>query len=204
MDHIITTLIDQYGYVAICLLIAAENVFPPLPSEIILTMSGFLTTRTALSAWGVVLSATLGSLLGAVILMMIGRQLTPPRLERLLQTRLFRLLGFKASDVQRAVAWFDRHGIGAIFYGRCIPVVRSLISIPAGIARVPLARFTVLTILGSALWNTLLVGLGALAGDQWMRIVKLFNDYTAVVMIIIAILLILLVIYWWSRRIRKN
>lgn len=167
MDAWITSLIDQFGYLAIALLIALENIFPPLPSEIILTMSGFLATKTSLTIAGAVISATLGSLIGALVLYAIGRQLTVQRLGIASQAAPLQLLGFKADDAHRAVRWFNRRKAPTgILYGRCIPVVRSLISIPAGIAKTPLGKFCLLTTIGSAIWNTILVGLGAWVGDS--------------------------------------
>ncbi len=152
----LTHFIENFGYLAIILLIAVENIFPPIPSEVILTLGGFLVSGTKLTLIGVILASTLGSIIGAIILFSISRNLTLPRLEKLLETKLFKLLGFKKDDAQKAIDWFDKHGIGAIFYGRCIPVVRSLISIPAGIAHVGWTKFLVLTTLGSLVWNSVL------------------------------------------------
>lgn len=203
MDAWITDFINQFGYLAIAFLIALENVFPPLPSEIILTMSGFMTTTTSLSIVGVIIAATIGSLAGALILYMIGRQLTVPRLERLLDHRLFKTLGFHQDDAQKAVDWFNRHGSGGILYGRCIPVIRSLISIPAGIAQTPLGKFCLLTIIGSAIWNTILVTLGALVGKSWNKIVIIFDEYTTVAIVIMAVGCLYLAYRWYKKRIKK-
>ena len=203
MDAWITDFINQFGYLAIAFLIALENVFPPLPSEIILTMSGFMTTTTSLSIVGVIIAATIGSLAGALILYMIGRQLTVPRLERLLDHRLLKTLGFHQDDAQKAVDWFNRHGSGGILYGRCIPVIRSLISIPAGIAQTPLGKFCLLTIIGSAIWNTILVTLGALVGKSWNKIVIIFDEYTTVAIVIMAVGCLYLAYRWYQKRIKK-
>lgn len=203
MDAWITDFINQFGYLAIAFLIALENVFPPLPSEIILTMSGFMTTTTSLSIVGVIIAATIGSLAGALILYMIGRQLTVPRLERLLDHRLFKTLGFHQDDAQKAVDWFNRHGSGGILYGRCIPVIRSLISIPAGIAQTPLGKFCLLTTIGSAIWNTILVTLGALVGKSWNKIVIIFDEYTTVAIVIMAVGCLYLAYRWYQKRIKK-
>ena len=204
MDAWIASLIDQFGYFAIALLIALENVFPPLPSEIILTMSGFMATKTSLTIVGTIISATIGSLIGALILYALGRQLTVNRLGTLLQRRLFRLLGFQKDDAYRAVRWFNRHGTSGILYGRCIPVVRSLISIPAGIAKTPLGKFCLLTTIGSALWNTILVGLGAWVGESWKNIVQIFDEYTTVAIVIMAVVGCYLAYRWYLTRIKKK
>ena len=204
MDAWITSLIDQFGYFAITLLIALENVFPPLPSEIILTMSAKTTPQTSLTIVGTIISATIGSLIGALILYALGRQLTVNRLHKLLHRRLLRLLGFQKDDAYRAVRWFNRHGTSGILYGRCIPVVRSLISIPAGIAKTPLGKFCLLTTIGSALWNTILVGLGAWVGESWKNIVQIFDEYTTVAIVIMAVVGCYLAYRWYLTRIKKK
>lgn len=203
MNAWITDFINQFGYIAIALLIALENVFPPLPSEIILTMSGFMTTTTTLSIIGVISAATIGSLIGALILYAVGHQLTVARLTRLLDHRLFKALGFHHDDAQKAVNWFNNHGTSGIFYGRCIPVIRSLISIPAGIAQTSLGKFCVLTVLGSALWNTILVVLGAWVGQSWNKIVIIFNEYTTIAIGIMAVICLYFAYRWYRKRIKK-
>ena len=199
----LTHFIENFGYLAIILLIAIENIFPPIPSEVILTLGGFLVSGTKLTLIGVILASTLGSIIGAIILFSISRNLTLPRLEKLLETKLFKLLGFKKDDAQKAIDWFDKHGIGAIFYGRCIPVVRSLISIPAGIAHVGWTKFLVLTTLGSLVWNSVLVGLGHYMGKNWQVVVRIFDDYTIVIIILLLILFIYFGIKWYKSRIKK-
>ena len=199
----LTHFIENFGYLAIILLIAVENIFPPIPSEVILTLGGFLVSGTKLTLIGVILASTLGSVIGAIILFSISRNLTLPRLEKLLETKLFKLLGFKKDDAQKAIDWFDKHGISAIFYGRCIPVVRSLISIPAGIAHVGWTKFLVLTTLGSLVWNSVLVGLGHYMGKNWQVVVKIFDDYTIVIIILLLILFIYFGIKWYKSRIKK-
>lgn len=203
MDAWITDFINQFGYLAIALLIALENVFPPLPSEIILTMSGFMTMTSSLSIAGVISAATVGSLAGALILYAVGRQLTVARLERLLSHRLFKTLGFHHDDAQKAVDWFNRHGTGGILYGRCIPVIRSLISIPAGIAQTPLGKFCLFTIIGSAVWNTILVVLGSWVGQSWDKIVVIFDDYTIVALILMGIAGLYFAYRWYQQRINN-
>lgn len=199
----LTHFIENFGYLAIILLIAVENIFPPIPSEVILTLGGFLVSGTKLTLIGVILASTLGSIIGAIILFSISRNLTLPRLEKLLETKLFKLLGFKKDDSQKAIDWFDKHGISAIFYGRCIPVVRSLISIPAGIAHVGWTKFLVLTTLGSLVWNSVLVGLGHYMGKNWQVVVRIFDDYTIVIIILLLILFIYFGIKWYKSRIKK-
>ena len=173
--------IDHYGYLGIGMLIVAENVFPPIPSEVILTFGGFLTTCTRMTIPGVILFSTIGSVLGALILYGAGRMLPEKRLEQLLDGRLGRLLHFQRQDVEKAALWFNRRGILTVLLCRCVPVVRSLISIPAGMAGMEPGLFLFYTTLGSAVWNTLLVGAGAAAGEAWPAIVRLVEQYTRIV-----------------------
>lgn len=200
----LTHFIEQFGYLAILLLITIENIFPPSPSEAVLTLAGFLVTQTKLTTIGVIIASTLGSLIGAIILFAISRCLTLTRLENLLATKIFKILGFKREDAQKAIDWFDKHGTGSIFYGRCIPVVRSLISIPAGIAHVSWSKFLILTTLGSLLWNSILILLGLYTGKNWQLIVKIFDDFTIVILILIIIALIYFGYKWYKNRIKSK
>lgn len=170
MENLVVQMIDRFGYWGILLLIAVENLFPPIPSEVILTFGGFLTTYTAMRPEGVVLASTGGSVAGAVVLYGVGRLLAPERLEKLLCGRVGRLLRLEADDVHKASDWFAARGWPSVFYCRCIPILRSLISIPAGMAGMRFVPFLLLTTVGSTLWNILLVGAGALAGHSWPAI----------------------------------
>ncbi|MBD5429165.1 DedA family protein [Lactobacillus sp.] len=199
----LTGLIEQFGYFAIIFLITVENIFPPIPSEVVLTLGGFLVTKTSLTLIGVILASTLGSIIGAIILFSISRNLTLSRLEKLLDTKIFKILGFKKDDAQKAINWFDKYGVSAILYGRCIPVVRSLVSIPAGIAHVGWVKFLTLTTIGSLIWNMVLVGLGFYTGKNWHLVVKIFDDYTLVIIIIILLALIYFGYKWYKSRIKK-
>ena len=167
MESVITGLVSRFGYWGVLLLIAVENIFPPIPSEVILTFGGFLTTCTEMTPPGVILFSTLGSVAGAIVLYGVGRLLAPQRLEALLSGRVGRVLKMESADVHKASDWFAAHGWPSVFYCRCIPILRSLISIPAGMAGMHPAPFLLLTTVGSLLWNILLVYLGALAGQSW-------------------------------------
>ena len=153
MDHWILEVMSSYGYLGLALLIMAENLFPPIPSEIILTFGGFMTTYTKMHIPGTILSATVGSIGGALILYQAGRLLSPDRLDALLSGRFGRILHLKKADIQKAADWFDSRGNYTVFFCRFIPIVRSLISIPAGMANMALGRFLWMTVLGSFLWN---------------------------------------------------
>lgn len=198
--HTIMTLIDQYGYFAVIFLIALENVFPPIPSEIILTFTGFLTISTSMTVWGAIIASTVGSVLGAVILYAIGRIASPERLNRFLGTRFGRLLRLKPTDIEKAARFFNRRGNGAILFGRFVPVIRSLISIPAGMSGFPLGRFLALSTAGTLIWNTVLIYAGSLAGNHWQAIVAQFEVYSHWLLIAVIVVLAIIGIVWFCRR----
>lgn len=195
---------EQYGYPGILFLIALENIFPPIPSEVILTFGGFLTTYTSLGVPGVVLAATLGSLAGAAALYGAGALLNKERLKKLAAGRAGKLLGLKPEDVEKADAWFQKKGRRAVFFCRCVPVVRSLISIPAGMSRMELPQFFLYTTAGSLIWNILLVSLGAFMGESWRYIAYLAGEYSHVMLIVLGISLISGLIWLLGNRKIKN
>ncbi len=204
MHETIISLMEQYGYPGILFLIALENIFPPIPSEVILTFGGFLTTYTSLGVPGVVLAATLGSLAGAAVLYGAGALLNKERLKKLAAGRAGKLLGLKPEDVEKADAWFQKKGRRAVFFCRCVPVVRSLISIPAGMSRMELPQFFLYTTAGSLIWNILLVSLGALMGESWRYIAYLAGEYSHVMLIVLGISLISGLIWLPGNRKIKN
>lgn len=193
--------IDQFGYVAVAALILLENVFPPIPSEVILPLSGFLSTSTDMALPLVIVAATIGSVVGAYILYGIGRLLSRERLIWFFETRPMRLLGFKGDDVACAVDWFDRKGQITVLVCRCIPVVRSLISIPAGTAKMHPVRFFVYTLAGSAVWNTVLCSLGAAAGSAWSVVSDRAGWVSDIVLYVIIVLVAIAVAWWVVKRI---
>ena len=133
--------LNQFGYLGVTILIALENIFPPIPSEVILTFGGFMTTYTKLTLSGVIACATAGSVIGAVVLYELGYLLTNEKLNRFLYGRLGRLLHFNRDDVEYTMDWFRKKGKYTVFFCRCVPIVRSLISIPAGMAKMPWGSF---------------------------------------------------------------
>jgi membrane protein DedA with SNARE-associated domain len=158
--------IETLGAVGVGLLVALESVFPPIPSEVVLPLAGFLAGEGRLSFAAVVTWATIGSLVGALALYWLGAALGTDRLGRLAD----RVPLMDARDVRRADDWMGRHGVWAVLLGRMVPGVRSLVSIPAGVRRMPLWLFSLLTVVGSAIWNVLFIGLGYLLGDRWDRV----------------------------------
>lgn len=162
----VASVMNAMGEPGVGLLTALETVFPPIPSEVVLPLGGFLTRRGDLSLPLVLLAATLGSVLGALALYGLGAWLGRERATAVLS----RVPLVDREDVERASAWFDRHGRAAVFFGRLVPGVRSLISLPAGASGMPLAQFTAYTAGGSLVWNALLVGAGVLLADRWDQV----------------------------------
>lgn len=204
MQDLIVNIMNQFGYVGIMLLIAIENIFPPIPSEVILTFGGFMTTYSKMKILWVIIFSTIGSVLGAVILYGIGRLLTKERLEYLLDSKVGHLLGFKKDDVSKTEDWFVKRGKSTVFFCRMIPIVRSLISIPAGMTKMKLGVFLVLTTLGTALWNTILVFLGAAFGASWSKISGYIDTYSKITLIAICIVFAIVCIVFYKNRIAKR
>ena len=187
MHIFIMDMMNSFGYIGIALLIMIENLFPPIPSEVILTFGGFMTTYTHLTVGGVVFFSTLGSTVGAIFLYYIGKLLSPEKLEQLIDGKLGKILHLKKSDVRKSIKKFQQKGNMTVFICRCIPILRSLISIPAGMSNMKMGNFLVLTIAGSALWNTILISAGAAAGASWEKILEVMDTYSTVVVIIIGL-----------------
>ena len=188
--------INQFGYFAVAALILLENVFPPIPSELILPASGFLATQTSLKLPLVIVAATAGSVIGAYILYGVGRLLSQERLETFFDTKPMRVLGFHADDVAKAIGWFERRGQATVLICRCIPVVRSLISIPAGTAKMNMVRFALYTLVGSLVWNAVLCTLGFWAGDAWESITAQAEWVSNAVEVAIVVIAVVAVAVW--------
>lgn len=152
MFESITGLIEQGGYFGILALMFLENLFPPIPSEVIMPLAGFLAARGELNLFGVVVAGTLGSFLGALPWYYAGARLGEERMRRL-AARHGRWLTLSGDDVLEAGVWFRAHGRKAVFFGRLVPAIRTLISVPAGIAQMPFASFAFYTLAGSAIWT---------------------------------------------------
>lgn len=178
MEDFMLEIVNDFGYWGIFLLIFIENIFPPIPSEAVLLFGGALTINTQMSAPGVIASATLGAVVGAIVLYLIGRIFQAQKLKEIFAGRFGRIFHLKPEYVDKSVGWFEKYQSRAVLICRCIPLMRSLISIPAGISAMNISKFLVLTIIGSAVWNTLLVSVGVLFGTAWESVVPYFNKYT--------------------------
>ena len=182
----ITNLVAQTGYAGIALLMLAENVFPPIPSELIMPLAGFTAARGDLSLVGVLVSGTLGSLAGAVVWYEIGRRVGIDRL-RHWAGRHGRWLTMSPEELDQAVAWFRAHAGLAVLVGRLIPAVRTLISVPAGVAGMGLPAFLAWTSAGTALWTAFLTGAGYLLEGGYDQVSGWLNPITNLVMVLIAL-----------------
>ncbi|MDP4973574.1 MAG: DedA family protein, partial [Ilumatobacteraceae bacterium] len=161
--------IERLGAIGVALLVILENVFPPIPSEIVLPFAGFVAQRGDGSVVVMIVAATAGAVVGALILYYVAALIGPARLGVFI-AKFGRWFGVKPADLARAEQWFDRHAVAAVLLGRCVPLIRSVVSVPAGFRRMPLVPFIAYTALGSAVWNTALIGAGAALGNQWENV----------------------------------
>ena len=203
MEEIILNIIEKFGYLGVFLLIAIENIFPPIPSEVILLFSGFITINTKLNIFYMILFSLLGSLLGAIILYFIGRLINKDRIKQLLSTRIGKTLKLTNDDIDKADDWFNKKGNKAVFICRFIPVVRSLISIPAGMNKMNMIKFIVYTLLGSLIWNIVLLFLGYKVGENWTDTAAIIDKYSLLVLILLILTLVIFIIMVFYRKNKK-
>lgn len=187
-------LMETIGAPGAGIAVALENLFPPLPSELILPLAGFTASRGSFTIVEAIFWTTLGSVVGALALYGIGAALGRDRVRRIAA----KLPLVQVEDVDRTEAWFERHGNKAVFFGRMIPIFRSLISIPAGIERMHLGIFTLLTLAGSLLWNSLFIGAGFLLGENW----HVVEEYAGIFQWVVIIVVVLAVAWWVTKRVR--
>jgi membrane protein DedA with SNARE-associated domain len=173
-------LVETLGPVGVGFSILLETVIPPIPSEAVLGLAGVLIRSGEMSIVPVILFATLGSIVGAVFFYYVGRALGPRRSHAFLD----RLPLVETADVDRTFAWFERHGRSAVFFGRMVPIVRSFISVPAGVVKMPFLQFVLYSAAGSLIWNSLLITLGVLAGDFVQENLRYF-DYLVVAVVVL-------------------
>lgn len=204
MQEFIISLMGQFGYFGVFFLIALENVFPPIPSEVILLFGGFMTTYTSLNIALMVVAATLGSLLGAIVLYYIGKILNKERLKKIVSGKVGKVLRLKEKDIDMADHWFDTKGNKTVFFCRFIPIVRSLISIPAGMSEMPMAKFLLYTTVGSVIWNTVLIVIGNRVGENWESILGVFDQYSHIVLILLILIFVLFIVWFYTKKQKKK
>ena len=195
----ITGWLESSGYFGVFALMLIENVFPPIPSELIMPMAGYMSAQGQLSLFGVMAAGTVGSVLGALIWYWIGLKIGADRLRRFAANH-GHWLTLDEEEVDKAIAWFDRYGWWAVFFGRMVPAVRTLISVPAGIARMRMVPFLVVTTIGSALWVALLTVAGYLLGSQFRTVSDWLNPVSNVIMAAIVLWYIYRVIRGYGRK----
>ncbi|WP_422771546.1 DedA family protein [Plantactinospora sp. WMMC1484] len=192
----IAGVIDAMGVPGVGLLVLLENIVPPMPSELVLAMAGYLSGEGRMNVVMVVLSATAGSVFGALLLYWLGATLGEDRLKRWLD----RVPLLDLDDLERADRWFERYGSWAVLFGRMIPVVRSLVSIPAGADHMPVARFVALTTLGSGVWNAIFVGLGYGVGSSWQEVDRYASYFDYALLVIFVAMAVL----WVVKKLRRR
>ncbi|WP_431900813.1 DedA family protein [Micromonospora chalcea] len=192
----VASVIDSLGAVGVALLVALESIIPPIPSEIVLAMAGYLSAEGRFNVVFIVLAATVGSLLGALVLYWLGAALGEERLKRWLD----HIPLVDLQDLEKADRWFERHGRWAVLIGRLVPVVRSLVSVPAGANRMPLGEFILLTTLGSGVWNALIVGAGFTLGSRWEDVDRYSSWFNYAIFAVFGFM----IVSWAVKKVRRR
>lgn len=193
-DWVVST-IDGWGYLGVFLLMVAEHLFPPIPSEVIMPLAGFLAAQGKLSLSLTILIGTAGSVAGTLFWYYIGIWIGEARLKRF-AARHGRLLTLSPSDIDNAREWFNRHGAAAVFFGRMIPAIRTLISVPAGLSAMPFWRFLLYTTLGSAIWTGILTFAGLVLHENYTRVEGYVDPLSKLVVITVVVAYVWRVIRW--------
>ena len=190
MSDWIKSIIEGFSYPGILFLMLLENVFPPIPSELIMPLAGFISTQGQLSFLGLVIAGTLGSVIGAIVLYYAGRWIGGDRLRRW-SDRHGRWVGLSSADLDKSDDWFKRNGAKTVLFGRVVPGVRSLISIPAGVSSMDLRVFLLYTTLGSAIWTTVLAYAGRLLGRNYEQVEHVIGPISTAVVVGIILTLVI-------------
>jgi len=193
-DWVVST-IEGWGYLGVLLLMVAENLFPPIPSEIIMPLAGFLAGRGDLSLALTILAGTVGSVIGTLFWYYVGKAIGEARLKRF-AARHGRLLTLSPSDIDTAREWFDRHGTAAVFFGRMLPTIRTLISVPAGLSTMPFGKFLIFTTLGSALWTGMLTVAGLILHENYALVADYVDPLSKLVVAVVVVVYLYRVFTW--------
>lgn len=200
MNDFIISFTNSYGYVGVLILIFLENIFPPIPSELILLASGFLIARTNLNIFIMIIFATLGSLLGGILLYYLASLLNKNTLIKLINSKALRFLNLKEKDIDLSFNWFNKKGNISVLICRCIPILRSLISLPAGIFKMSFIKFLLYTTIGSLVWNSVIIVIGYVVGDNFLVINEVLKKYSYLFVALITIIGVIVIF----RKRRKN
>jgi membrane protein DedA with SNARE-associated domain len=186
LGETIQGIIQAFGYIGIILVMAAENVFPPIPSELVMPFAGFMAREGSFNIWLVILSGMVGSVIGALVLYYFGAWANETVIRRFIR-RWGRYAFISENDLDVSLSYFSRYGEVVIFFGRLIPIVRSLISIPAGMARMPMPKFLFFTVLGTTLWSAFLSYMGWFLQANWGAVAGWIEQYQRVVLVVVAL-----------------
>ncbi|ENU93706.1 hypothetical protein F971_00602 [Acinetobacter vivianii] len=192
LEQWVLSIMEKLGYLGIAFLMFLDNVFPPIPSEIIMPSAGYTASKGELTLIGVIMAGSAGSILAAMLLYWVGRKVPQQRLFKLTE-HYGKYLRIQVSDLEKALDWFNKHGHRIVFFGRMIPAVRSLISIPAGMSKMPFAKFMFYSIAGTLIWTSFLAYLG-FHFSQNQALMSLIMQRISTIILAIVILYIL----WWA------
>lgn len=192
----IISLMEALGAPGVGFAVFLENVFPPIPSEVVLPLAGFTTTQGDLNVWAALIWSVIGSVAGAYLLYGLGRAIGANRLRGIAD----KMWLVDASDVDKSLLWFDKYGRYSVFFGRLVPGVRSLISIPAGVDKMNPLLFGVLTAVGSTIWNAILIWAGVALGAEWETVSRWFESYSSVIYAVI----VLVLLFFLFKLVRRN
>jgi len=192
LEQWVLSIMEKLGYLGIAFLMFLDNVFPPIPSEIIMPSAGYTASKGELTLIGVIMAGSAGSILAAMLLYWVGRKVPQQRLFKLTE-RYGKYLRIKVSDLEKALDWFNKHGHRIVFFGRMIPAVRSLISLPAGMSKMPFAKFMFYSIAGTLIWTSFLAYLG-FHFSQNQALMSLIMQRISTIILAIVILYVL----WWA------
>lgn len=182
LDWVIS-IMEALGAVGVGVAVFLENVFPPIPSEVVLPLAGFTTTQGDLNVWAALMWSVIGSVSGAFLLYGLGRSIGAARLRQVADWMWL----VDATDVDKSLSWFEKYGKYSVFFGRLVPGVRSLISIPAGVDKMNPVLFGVLTAVGSTIWNAVLIWAGVWLGAEWETVSMWFERYSTIIYVGIAL-----------------
>ena len=203
LSQFMSRLVDSFGYAGLLLVMVIENVIPPIPSEIFLPFAGFQVAEGSMNLLAVVLVTTLGGFAGTSLFYYLGKLLGDMRV-RLLIRRFGRYVLLRESDYDEALTLFRKHDSKVVFWARFIPGVRSLISLPAGVAGMSFRRFTVFTLAGTALWNTALIVAGLFLGSRWERVLVIVDRLEGVLWVLLGVVVVGWFVWQRSRRARQS
>jgi membrane protein DedA with SNARE-associated domain len=191
----VENVVDDVGAVGLAFVMFLENVFPPIPSEIVLPLAGFYVEDGRLGFVEALVGATVGATAGALLLYAVGRYGGMP-----LVLRYRRVLRVSETEIERADAWFDRYGDWIVFFSRMIPIIRSIVSIPAGMSEMPVVRFTLLTAAGATVWNTALIGAGYALGGNYEEVEAVVGPLSRVILVVLVLTATFVAYRWYRRR----